>query len=115
VRPSLLLLMLVPLVVVGVGYGQIVTITDLPRPGDSAQPPKVDPEVERKALDLVETLSQQVLNLDFDRTRTLADQIGRPEMRVLMEIDLVQTTLGGKPDMNPMFFSGRTASIKSIN
>jgi hypothetical protein len=53
--------------------------------------------------------------VDFDRTRTLADQIGRPEMRVLMEIDLVQTTLGGKPDMNPMFFSGRTASIKSIN
>ncbi len=77
-RPSLLLLMLVPLVVVGVGYGQIVTrsgpiITDLPRPGDSAQPPKVDPEVERKALDLVETLSQQVLNLHAPANRIRAE------------------------------------------
>jgi hypothetical protein len=52
--------------------------------------------------------------LDFDRTRTLADQIGRPEMRVLMEIDLVRTTLGGKSDMNQMFSSGR-ANLMSIN
>jgi hypothetical protein len=50
--------------------------------------------------------------IDFDRARTLADQIGRPEMRVLMEIDLVQTTLGVKSPMNQMFgsrgFSGLT-------
>ena len=38
---------------------------------------------------------------DFDRARTLADQIERPEMRVLMEIDLAQTALGGKPMSQP--------------
>ena len=41
--------------------------------------------------------------IDFDRARTLADQIGRPEMRVLMEIDLVQTALGVKNPVNPTF------------
>ena len=41
--------------------------------------------------------------IDFDRARTLADQIGRPEMRVLMEIDLVQTTLGIKNPSNQPF------------
>jgi hypothetical protein len=41
--------------------------------------------------------------IDFDRARTLADQIGRPEMRVLMEIDLVQTTLGIKNPSNQVF------------
>jgi len=41
--------------------------------------------------------------IDFDRARTLADQIGRPEMRVLMEIDLVQTTLGIKNPFNQPF------------
>jgi len=41
--------------------------------------------------------------IDFDRARTLADQIGRPEMRVLMEIDLVQTTLGVKSPSNQPF------------
>jgi hypothetical protein len=35
--------------------------------------------------------------IDFDRARALADQIERPEMRVLIEIDLAQITLGGKP------------------
>ncbi len=48
--------------------------------------------------------------VDFDRARTLADQIGRPEMRVMMEIDLVQTTLNGKPNPNQMFFGGRIMS-----
>jgi hypothetical protein len=49
--------------------------------------------------------------VDFDRARTLADQIGRPEMRVMMEIDLVQTTLNGRPNPNQMFFgSGRIIS-----
>jgi hypothetical protein len=43
---------------------------------------------------------------DFDRARTLADQIERPEIRVLMEIDLAQTALGVRPMMAPPF-SGR--------
>lgn len=47
--------------------------------------------------------------IDFDRARTLADQIERPEMRVLMELDLAQITLGGKP-MNMPMFGGRTVS-----
>jgi hypothetical protein len=41
--------------------------------------------------------------LDFDRARSLADQIERPEMRVLIEIDLAQITLGGKPMNMPSF------------
>jgi len=45
--------------------------------------------------------------VDFDRARTLADQISRPEMRVMMEIDLVQTTLGGGPNPNQMIINGR--------
>ena len=55
--------------------------------------------------------------VDFDRARTLADQIGRPEMRVMMEIDLVQTTLNPKSNPNPnqMFFgSGRIISNGTI-
>lgn len=46
---------------------------------------------------------------DFDRARGLADQIARPEMRVLMEIDLAQTVLGGKP-MDAPTFGGRVYS-----
>jgi len=40
---------------------------------------------------------------DFDRARALADQIERPEVRVLVELDLAQITLGGKPMNMPMF------------
>ena len=40
---------------------------------------------------------------DFDRARALADQIERPEMKVLMEIDLAQAVLGGKPMNGPVF------------
>ena len=47
--------------------------------------------------------------IDFDRARALADQIERPEMRVLIEIDLAQITLGGKPLNLPMF-GGRVIS-----
>lgn len=47
--------------------------------------------------------------IDFDRARALADQIERPEMRVLIEIDLAQITLGGKP-MNMPMFGGRVIS-----
>jgi len=62
---------------------------------------------------LVMSLDRMLASLgrvDFDRARTLADQIGRPEMRVMMEIDLVQTTLSGKPNPNQMFFGGRMMS-----
>jgi len=53
---------------------------------------------------------------DFDRARTLADQIERPEMRVLVEIDLAQSALGGKPiNMQPTFggriYSGTVFTI----
>jgi hypothetical protein len=47
--------------------------------------------------------------IDFDRARALADQIERPEVRVLMEIDLAQITLGGK-SLNMPMFGGRTVS-----
>ena len=47
--------------------------------------------------------------IDFDRARALADQIERPEMRVLIEIDLAQITLGGKP-LNMPPFGGRVIS-----
>jgi len=59
---------------------------------------------------LVMSLNRMLAGLgrvDFDRARTLANQIGRPEMRVMMEIDLVQTTISGKPNANQMFFGGR--------
>src|SRR5262249_10054419 len=52
---------------------------------------------------------------DFDRARTLADQLERPEMRVLIEIDLAQTALGGRPLNMPMFpgriYSGSAYTI----
>jgi hypothetical protein len=43
---------------------------------------------------------------DFDRARTLAEQIERPEIRVLMEIDLAQAVLSEKVTY-PTIFSGR--------
>lgn len=61
---------------------------------------------------LVNALDQTLAGVgqtDFDRARALADQIARPEMRVLMEIDLAQTALGIKP-MNAPPFSGRIMS-----
>jgi len=69
---------------------------------------------------LVNSLDQTLAGLgqtDFDRARTLADQIERPEMRVLVEIDLAQTTLGIKPPNSPPF-GGRIMMgglITSIN
>jgi hypothetical protein len=48
--------------------------------------------------------------VDFDRARALADQIGRPEMRLMMEIDLVQTTINGRQNANSVFFGGRIIS-----
>ena len=59
---------------------------------------------------LVMSLNRMLSSLGrvaFDRARALTDQIGRPEMRVMMEIDLVTTTINGKSNQNPMFFGGR--------
>lgn len=58
---------------------------------------------------IVNSLDQTLAALgrsDFDRARTLADQIQRPEMRLLIEINLALTTLGGR-NFNPTTFSGR--------
>lgn len=55
---------------------------------------------------VVNLLDQALATLgqtDFDRARSLADQLERPEIRVLVEIDLAQTALGGKPMSLPMF------------
>ena len=75
-RPKLLLLALFGLLVCGVCHGQ-VTVTSIPNvsmpPPPGAEPPaKLDPETERKALDLVETLSEQVLNLHASANRIRA-------------------------------------------
>jgi hypothetical protein len=58
---------------------------------------------------VVNSLDQTLATLgqtDFDRARTLADQIERPEMRLLIEIDLALAALGGKP-VNSTTFGGR--------
>jgi len=71
-RPSVFLLTLVALLACGVGHGQVVT---LPVQGPIPMPPevpKLDPEVEKKALDLVDSLSQQVLNLHSAANRIRA-------------------------------------------
>jgi hypothetical protein len=57
---------------------------------------------------VINTLDQTLAALgqkDFDRARTLADQIERPEMRLLIEIDLALAALGGKA-VNQTMFSG---------
>jgi len=82
-RPSVFLLSLIVFLACSICQGQIITqgqvitqgpiITDFPRPADSAQPPKVDPETEKKALDLVEALSEQVLNLHSSANRIRAE------------------------------------------
>jgi hypothetical protein len=40
---------------------------------------------------------------DFDHARKLADQVERPEVRTMIEINLAQMTLGGKPMSNEGF------------
>ncbi len=75
-RPSVLLLTLVVFFGCAICEAQIMQgpiITQFPRPADSAPPPKVDPETEKKALDLVETLSEQVLNLHASANRIRAE------------------------------------------
>ena len=75
-RPSVLLLTLIVFLGCGICRGQVIQspiITEFPRPADSAQPPKVDPETEKKALDLVEALSEQVVNLHASSNRVRAE------------------------------------------
>jgi hypothetical protein len=55
---------------------------------------------------IVNILDQTLASLgrtDFDRARKLADQIERPEVRTMIEIDLAQVTLGGKLMSNQGF------------
>lgn len=75
-RPSVLLLTLIVFLGCSICHGQIVQgpiITQFPQPADSASPPKVDPETEKKALDLVQTLSEQVVNLHASANRIRAE------------------------------------------
>jgi len=76
-RRNLLLLPLLTLLVCGPGRGQ-ATVTPagaapVPPPSAEEQPPKLDPETEKKALDLVETLAEQVLNLHATANRVRAE------------------------------------------
>jgi hypothetical protein len=55
---------------------------------------------------IVNILDQTLAHLgrtDFDRARKLADQVERPEVRTMIEINLAQMTLGGKPMSNEGF------------
>lgn len=76
-RPSVLLLTLIVFLGCGICHGQVMQgpiITQFPQPADSAPPPpKVDPETEKKALDLVQTLSEQVINLHASANRIRAE------------------------------------------
>ena len=66
---------------------------------------------------IVNILDQTLANLgraDFDRARKLADQLERPEVRTMIEIDLAQVTLGGKPMSNNQGFGGRVISGNMI-
>jgi len=75
-RPSVLLLTLIVFLGCSICHGQMAQgpiITQFPQPADSAQPTKVDPETEKKALDLVETLSEQVVNLHASANRIRAE------------------------------------------
>src|SRR3954469_14853439 len=75
-RPSLLLLIIVVLCICGSARSQIiVTPGTMPPPASPGgeQPPKLDPETEKKALDLVETLAEQVLNLHASANRIHAE------------------------------------------
>jgi hypothetical protein len=61
---------------------------------------------------IVTTFDQTLSSLarsDFDRARKLTDQIERPELRTLIQIDLAQVALGGKP-WNNQSFGGRIMS-----
>src|SRR6185369_5385703 len=72
-RPSLLLLTLIACLC-GTCQAQVMVtpMSSVPPPPPTTEPPKLDPETERKALDLVETLSEQVLNLHAPANRVRA-------------------------------------------
>lgn len=75
-RPSVFLLILIVFLGCSICHGQVMQgpiITQFPQPADNAQPPKVDPETEKKALDLVATLSEQVVNLHASANRIRAE------------------------------------------
>ena len=62
---------------------------------------------------LVSLLDQTLAALgqtDFDRATALANQVARPEMRVIMQIDLAQATLGGKAGTD-LLIGGRGMSM----
>jgi len=71
--------------------------------------PNEDPQIEQRMKNLTEQLRCLVC-----QNETLADQINRPEMRVMMEIDLVQTTINGKPNGNQPNFGGRIVSSNGV-
>jgi hypothetical protein len=75
-RPNVILLALIVSLACTISHAQIVQgpiVTQMPQPADSASPPKVDPETEKKALDLVQTLSEQVVNLHASANRIRAE------------------------------------------
>jgi hypothetical protein len=44
---------------------------------------------------------------DFGRARALADQLERPEIRLVADVQIAQAALGGNPGNLQMYFSGR--------
>lgn len=44
-----------------------------------------------------------LVRLDFDRARSLADQIERPEIRLTVDLHIAQAVLGGKLDRQPVY------------
>src|ERR1051325_2042748 len=76
-RPSILLLALVGLSVCAICHGQVTVtpIRSLPisPPAAGEPPPKLTPETEKKARDLVETVAEQVLNLHATANRIRAE------------------------------------------
>src|SRR6185369_9714961 len=75
-RPSILLLALIGLLVCGVCHGQTVSSVEFTQmPAAPEQPTKLDPQTEKKALDLAETLAEQVLNLHASANRIRAETL----------------------------------------
>lgn len=62
---------------------------------------------------LINSLNQTLgllARLDFDRARALADQLQRPEVRLMVQLDLAQAGLSARPGM-PMRVSSRGVMI----
>src|SRR5215471_7690297 len=75
-RPKTFFLALLVFSISAICHAQ-VTVTPIvnapPTPAATEQPPKLDPETEKKALDLVETLAEQVVNLHATANRIRAE------------------------------------------